>query len=394
MAVRGWRVLGLGAAVLFGVWACGASGSTESDAVTPGGGGAGGEVAGASAAGKSGQDGGKGGSSGEGGQGGQEGGAAGEAGGVGGAGKAGQGGEAGAAVEPKGAPYPIVLAHGFFGFEEFAGLNFVTYFYKVKDRLNAEGELEVYTPAVDPFNNSDLRGEALRKQVEAITQFTGRGKVNLIGHSQGGLDARVVAHWRPDLVASVTTFATPHRGTRIADVALGLVSDSRAQDLIDGLVKLVGIPLYDAAGNQTSLSKSMVQLSTKEMTAFNAKYTDQPGVVYQSLSGRSKSHPGGNDCLSPVEPPFVAKTKKQFDGLEALLTVPGLILDGIDLTPAPHDGLVKVESARWGQFLGCVPADHFDEIGHLFGDKPSLLNDWDYLDFYVELVKYLRAKGL
>jgi triacylglycerol lipase len=297
-------------------------------------------------------------------------------------------------VELKGAPYPIVLAHGFFGFEEFAGLNFVTYFYKVKDRLNAEGELEVYTPAVDPFNSSDVRGEALLKQVEAITQFTGRAKVNLIGHSQGGLDARVVAHLRPDLVASVTTFATPHRGTRIADVALGLVSDSRAQDLIDGLVKLVGIPLYDAAGNQTSLSKSMVQLSAKEMAAFNAKYTDQPGVVYQSLSGRSKSHPGGNDCLSPVEPPFVTKTKKQLDGLETLLTVPGLILDGIDLTPAPHDGLVKVESARWGQFLGCVPADHFDEIGHLFGDKPSLLNDWDYLDFYVELVKYLRAKGL
>ncbi|MDW8251937.1 MAG: alpha/beta fold hydrolase, partial [Myxococcales bacterium] len=259
---------------------------------------------------------------------------------------------------------------------------------------NAEGELEVYTPAVDPFNNSEVRGEALLNHVEAIAQLTGRGRVNLIGHSQGGLDARVVAHLRPDLVASVTTFATPHRGTRIADVALGLVSDPRAQDLIDGLVKLVGIPLYDAAGKQTSLGKSMVQLSEKEMTLFNAKYTDQPGVEYLSLTGRSKSHPGGNECFSPIEPPFVAKTKKELDGLETLLTIPGLILDGIDLTPAPHDGLVKVESARWGQFLGCVPADHFDEIGHLFGDKPSLLNDWDYLDFYVELVKYLRAKGL
>src|SRR5688572_4187672 len=34
-------------------------------------------------------------------------------------------------------PYPIVLAHGFFGFEEFAGVDFVTYFYGVREDLAA-----------------------------------------------------------------------------------------------------------------------------------------------------------------------------------------------------------------------------------------------------------------
>ncbi len=110
--------------------------------------------------------------------------------------------------------------------------------------------------------------------------------------------------------------------------------------------------------------------------------------------GGSKDHLGGTDCASPIEPEFVKKTHGKLDGLEPLLTASGLILDGIDLTPEPHDGLVHVQSARWSQFLGCVPADHFDEIGHLFGDKPGLLNDWDHLDFYVELVKMLRQKGL
>lgn len=392
-------MLGWGLGVMLGVWACGSGGEVDDEgeiyesSAGSGGGGAGGKAGKGGKGGKSEVDGGSAGFSGDLGVGGEEN----EAGASGDGGEAGSSGEAGAAgssVEVKGAPYPIVLAHGFFGFEKFAGLNFISYFYKVKDRLNAEGELEVYTPPVDPFNNSELRAQALLKQVEAIVLQTGRGKVNLVGHSQGGLDARVVATLRPDLVASVTTFATPHRGTKVADVALGLMKDENAQKLIDELVKIVGIPLYDSVGNQTSLSKSLVQLSTKSMEAFNEKYPDQPGILYQSLTGRSKDHLGGSDCASSDEPAFVKKTHKWLDGLEPLLTVPGMILDGIDLLPAPHDGLVPVKSARWGQFLGCVPADHFDEIGHLFGDKPSLLNGWDYLDFYVELVRLLRQKGL
>jgi hypothetical protein len=26
---------------------------------------------------------------------------------------------------------------------------------------------------------------------------------------------------------------------------------------------------------------------------------------------------------------------------------------------------VTVQSARWGTFIGCVPADHFDEVGQI-----------------------------
>ena len=216
----------------------------------------------------------------------------------------------------------------------------------------------------------------------------------VIGHSQGGLDARVAAHLRPGRVASVTTFATPHRGTRVADVALGLDSDPNGQALVDALVQFVGAPLYDEVGNATSLSKSLQQLSTQAMVDFNATYPDQPGVPYRSFTGRSKYRLGGDDCETALAPPFVTKYTTSIDPLEPLLTVPGLILDGISLSPPPHDGLVPVSSARWGQFLGCVPADHFDEIGQLFADKPGLFNPWDYQEFYLETVKLLRAAGL
>lgn len=308
------------------------------------------------------------------------------------AGDGGDGGEE--SVPPKlGPPYPIVLAHGFFGFEDFAGVDFVTYFYGVKDHLASKGETLVFTPAVDPFNMSDVRGAQLEDHIKKILAETGYAKVNIIGHSQGGLDARVVAHNRPDLVASVTTFATPHNGTEVADVALKLVPNSSAAALVDALVKLVGMPLYDAAGNQTSLSKSLYQFSSEGIKAFNAVYTDSPGVLYQSFTGRSKLHLGGKDCDAPSAPAFVTKWKNERDGLEALLTVPGIILDDSILSPVPHDGLVRVRDAKWGVFLGCVPADHFDEIGQLFGDKPSLLNDWKYKDFYESVVLMLRQQG-
>ena len=65
-------------------------------------------------------------------------------------------------------------------------------------RLSVEGEAQVFTPAVDPFNDSETRGEELLAHVEQILADTGAAKVNLIGHSQGGLDSRYVAHQRPD----------------------------------------------------------------------------------------------------------------------------------------------------------------------------------------------------
>jgi triacylglycerol lipase len=60
----------------------------------------------------------------------------------------------------------------------------------------------------------------------------------------------------------------------------------------------------------------------------------------------------------------------------------------------PNDGLVRVADAQHGEFLGCIPADHLDEIGQLLGDDPGFANDFDHLVFYRELVAWLRAGGL
>ena len=297
------------------------------------------------------------------------------------------GGTGGGAAIDKGPPYPFVLAHGFFGFEQFAGKDFATYFYQVKERLAQQGE-EVDTPAVDPFNDSTYRGHQLIDRIEAFLAKTGASKVNLIAHSQGGLDARVVAHDRPDLVASVVTIATPHLGTPVADVALKLIADPNGQLVIDALAKLLGGPLYDQIGNETSLVKPLHLFSKAGIAAFNAKYPDSPGVFYASIAGRSVYHPFDNDCAGDLSLQFITQWDKTLDPVDPLLAATSLILGS-----SANDGLVRDKDAHWGEFWGCVPADHLDEIGQLFGDGPGFGNDWDHLKFYSVLVQYIRQRG-
>ena len=298
------------------------------------------------------------------------------------------------APEKLGPPYPIVLAHGFFGFEEFAGIDFATYFYGVKAHLAENGEPLVFTPAVDPFNDSTFRGQQLIGAIQEILAQTGHEKVNLIGHSQGGLDARVAAHERPDLVASVSTFATPHHGTPVADVVLGLLQNPDAKSFVDWLVKMASAPLYDQAGQETALSKPMQLFSEQGIAEFNAQYVDRAGVRYFSLAGRSDWQLGGAACASDDPPPFVAAYQGELDPIDPLLSLTETFLDGGIGNPYANDGLVRAADAKWGTFLGCVPADHLDQIGHLFGDSPGLGNGFDHLGLYADLIAFLRKNGL
>jgi triacylglycerol lipase len=290
-----------------------------------------------------------------------------------------------------GPPYPIVLAHGFFGFEEFAGLDFATYFFEVKEHLAENGEPLVFTPAVDPFNDSSYRGAQLYEHVEAILAETGHEKVILIGHSQGGLDARVVAHDHPERIAAVITFATPHRGTPVADVVLELVSDPNLQSLVDDLVNLVGAPLYDAVGDETAVTKPMHLFSQPGIAAFNAAYPDATGVFYASVTGRTDRHLGGQACAPDESVPFVSKYATVTDPTDPLLWVSEAICDGNG--SIANDGLVRAADAKRGVFWGCVPADHLDQVGHLLGDNPGLGNGFDHRDFFRGLVEHLRSEG-
>ena len=108
--------------------------------------------------------------------------------------------------------YPVVLVHGMFGFDSIAG---VDYWYGIAEDLRKYGA-DVYTTQVPALDSTIARGEALLPQIASIAAV--HGKVNLIGHSHGGPTARYVARVRPDLVASVTSVGSPHKGSPVADL--------------------------------------------------------------------------------------------------------------------------------------------------------------------------------
>jgi triacylglycerol esterase/lipase EstA (alpha/beta hydrolase family) len=53
----------------------------------------------------------------------------------------------------------------------------------------------------------------------------------------------------------------------------------------------------------------------------------------------------------------------------------------------PNDGIVTLDSAKWGTFLGEIPADHFDEIGQV-ADKNN--KSFDHKAFYASEAKRLQ----
>ena len=51
-----------------------------------------------------------------------------------------------------------------------------------------------------------------------------------------------------------------------------------------------------------------------------------------------------------------------------------------------NDAMVLVSSAKWGQFNGCIPADHMDEVGQRIGSgSPALWSRFDHIRFYRDI---------
>lgn len=290
-------------------------------------------------------------------------------------------------------PYPIVFAHGFFGFNDFAGAGFVDYFWGVREDLIAAGEPEVFTPAVDPFNSSTVRGEQLLAAVQEVLEATGASRVNIIAHSQGGLDARFVAATQPELVASIVTVSTPHHGTPVADQVLALSVGGGT--VTDALVQIFGGILWGEIDNETSLRASFEQLSSEGTAAFNTRFPNAASVAYYSIGGRSARHDGGDACATDNPQDFITRYNRDLDPLEPLFAASEAIADGNTwlAPPIANDGLVRVQDAKWGEFLGCIPADHTDQVGHLFGDAPGGDNSFDHHAFYRGVVEFVREQG-
>ncbi len=259
--------------------------------------------------------------------------------------------------------YPILLVHGVF-FRDFRYLN---YWGRIPQALTANGA-RIYYGNHQSAAPVAASGREIADRILAIVQETGCEKVNIIGHSKGGLDARaalqlpgIAAH-----VASVTTVNTPHRGCEFADYLLGKIPQKQQLAVASGYnaaLKKLGDPAPDFLGAVTNLTASFC-------LRFNAETPNVPTVYYQSVGSRLNKAGGGRFPLN-----FTHHLCRYFDG--------------------PNDGLVGERSFPWGSDYRFLTVSGSRGISH--GDMIDLNREnipgFDVREFYVQLVHDLKKCG-
>jgi len=248
-----------------------------------------------------------------------------------------------------GTQYPIVLVHGMFGFDSIIG---VDYWYGVAEDLRKNGA-DVYTSQVPALESTIARGEVLLSQVESIAAV--HGKVNLVGQSHGGPTARYVARVRPDLVASVTSVGSPHKGSAVADVIIGSPASGLANTLGNALGGL--IDLISGGGYDQNMAASLQSLTTQGSAEFNSFApaglpTSACGEGAHSANGVRFYSWGGTGVLTNL-----------LDPSDALLGVTSLAMGS-----SQHDGLVERCSNHFGKVIrDNYFMNHLDEVNQALG---------------------------
>jgi triacylglycerol lipase len=239
----------------------------------------------------------------------------------------------------------FIFLHGFLGFVHVPFLPFMRYFRGLEAEMRRLG-LPCLFPAVPKAQSVRMRAGAAAMALEA----TGDGPLVLVGHSMGGLDARYLAGKldRRRRVQAVVTVATPHQGSPVAEwILAGDLPFPRR------LVERWRPGLED--------------LTPDACARRNQRLRDRDDVVYLSCAA---ARPATRIAL-PLGP---------FARRMAAAGYPR------------NDGLVSVESAQWGRFLGVCLADHFELIGwrsplYALRREPSL----DHLALYRALVSQAAA---
>jgi triacylglycerol lipase len=252
--------------------------------------------------------------------------------------------------------YPIVLAHGLTGFRQLFGV--VDYFYGIPSDLRSGGAT-VFVTQVSAFGSAEQRGEQLVQQLEFIASSTGAGKVNLIGHSEGGLDARYAMAVRPDLIASLTTVATPHLGADLADFLVdNLTPGGFNETVLAALSNSLGtvLDLLTGTPEPQDAIAALHSLSSTGAAAFNQKF---PGGLAATRCGATPSSVNGIPVFSWSGTSTVTSL---VDPSDAALALSSLFYS------EDSDGLVGRCSSHFGKVIrDDFSMNHLDEVNQLLG---------------------------
>lgn len=278
--------------------------------------------------------------------------------------------------------YPIVLAHGLFGFDSILG---VDYWYKVPETLKQDGA-KVYLTAVANSNSPEIRGEQLIKEIERVLAITGAKKVNIIGHSHGGPTSRYVASVRPDLVASVTSISGVNKGTPVADVVYDVYHSSKPVGWVleNGVNALANVIDYlSGGGYDQDIVASVTSMTTAQSQAFNRRH---PQAVPTTSCGEGAYKVNGVHYYSWAGDKQLTNA---LDITDVAMAATGLLFPKGER----NDGLVGACASRLGMVIrDNFNMNHLDEVNQLLG--LHALTDTDPLTVFRTHANRLKQAGL
>lgn len=255
--------------------------------------------------------------------------------------------------------YPIFLCHGF------GGMAAVIKSSPLQDpclKIRSHGVVAI-APNIVPYAKIETRAENWVNLIKQFCKDHNYDKVNVVAHSMGGLDMRfaISKFGIAEQVESLTTIATPHYGSSLAELALE-APEILAEKLI---------PIFDWFGNSIySKTKSNVLGSLEQLTrtymneTFNPSVPDVDSVQYYSYSAAVGM---GTDI--PVKPFLKYQNTQIYDR------------EGI------NDAFVSVISAKWGKHIETVPLSHLLQL-HMQANKEGQKL---YDEFWLGLLKMLSA---
>lgn len=259
--------------------------------------------------------------------------------------------------------YPLILVHGVF-FRDSKKFN---YWGRIPAELEKNGAVIFYGNQQSALG-VQKSGEEVARTIKEVIDRTGAEKVNIIAHSKGGLDSRyaITTLGMDKYVASLTTINTPHRGCVFAEWLL----DHAPKWLRNFVASHYNRAFRLAGDSDPDFLGAVGDLKASACARFNEETPDSGNVYYQSV-GSKINNEGRN--IFPLTLSYMFA--RNFDG--------------------PNDGLVAVDSAKWGESFTTISSkapdgvSHADVIDLMRRDKP----DVDIREFYVQLVSGLKERG-
>jgi triacylglycerol lipase len=340
--------------------------------------------------------------------------------------------------------YPIVFAHGMGGFDDILGYDYWGDDWGVFVLDPCDGFLETtcnadisttqksFVGSVTPLQSSEQRGYELYQDILGYMASSGAAYVNIVGHSQGGIDMRKAAkllytNKGRQVVKMGVSLASPHRGSPIAKYVLDLKPG--VTSVLSALANYYGSIVYGSGNDAYAALKQLV---------FN-DYSSTDGVT-TGMQAFNTTYPANST--------YFARTRSMLTAQQGLDMNPALYLvqkgfmnidgDGYSTTDADNDGamgigngnksdtdddgLVGINSAQMGlrlEHVGCwpcldyvyertatgdctnlnaptstmmtsksyvIPQDHIDIIG--VGP-----DTFDEMEFYAALTDYIAGAG-